>query len=88
MITHTAKLPGGFTAEFRWNAGMHVEWMPDTPGRNTFRSARAFAKFMRSYTAERAAFLQMVALELGGTIAVVEAGRHPTVTITRPPTRQ
>jgi hypothetical protein len=90
MITHIAKLPCGFTAEFRWDSSsIHVEWTPDVPGRDAFRSARHRAKVLRAYTAERDAFLQMVALELGGVIATVDVGKQTaTVAITRPPTRQ
>jgi hypothetical protein len=94
MISHTAKLPGGFTAEFHWTTGMQVEWTPDVPGPGAFRSPHLQAKFVRAYTTERDTFLQMVALDSGTTIAVADVdvrSQDVTITrmtITRPPTRQ
>lgn len=75
MISHTAKLPHGYIAEFRWalGTGFQVLWEPDVPD---IRSARPRAKFVAAYVAERATFTEMLAATLGKRVLVVDAGDH------------
>ena len=89
-ITHIARLPLGFTAEFRWTPPNRVDvmWQPHVP--NSIRSPRQRAKFLRAYTAERDAFMELIAHTLGGGGIVVDVDNENlgTVTLIRPPTRQ
>ena len=69
-ITHTAHLPLGYVAEFRWTGGgMKVEWLPDVP---VIRSPRHRRKFFEAYQAARRDFLTDVATTLGGNVGVVD----------------
>jgi hypothetical protein len=69
-IEHTAALPFGYTALFRWRDGAAaVEWTPEVP---RIRSNRARRKFMEAYAAARRAFYTDVAAVVGGAVAVVD----------------
>jgi hypothetical protein len=76
MITHTAKLPFGFTVEFLWidtassPGRMQVNWTPDVPRFPSSASKRA--KFFAAYVAERNIFGEMVADSLGGAVMIVD----------------
>lgn len=88
MITHSAQLPLGFNVEFQWRspAGLEVSWKPRPP---VIRSPRHRAKFLRAYFAERTAFLEQVALTLGGPVLMVDLdGESFAVSHVDPPTRQ
>jgi hypothetical protein len=72
VIIHEAKLPGGYTATFRWdvkNPGMQVEWEPGVP---CIKSRRLHRKFLDAYQAERRGFLAQVATSIGGRVAVAD----------------
>lgn len=89
MITHTAKLPHGYTVEFRWvlATGFHVLWEPAVPD---IRSGRHRAKFMAAYAAERDTFTEMVAASLGKRVMTVTADGSTLAisSIIAPPTQQ
>jgi hypothetical protein len=72
MIQHTARLPHGYVATFRWKGRerpMAVEWSPGVP---RILSNRARRKFFTAYAAARRAFLTDVAAVLGGAVVVAD----------------
>jgi hypothetical protein len=71
-IKHKAKLRDGYTAYFEWSEnGMEVQWSPDEPPAH-YRSKNR--KFIKGYLASRTVFLQKVANQVGGNVAVVDPG--------------
>ena len=81
-ITHTAHLPYGYVAEFRWADGaMRIEWLPDVPN---IRSPRHWRKFFKAYEAARYAFLIDVATTLGGNVGVVDIDAPSRIGVVRP----
>jgi len=62
ILTHTAKLPHGYSVSFTFREGsgekIAVEWKPEHPD---IGSHRAWRKFWRRYEVERDAFVQSVA---------------------------
>jgi hypothetical protein len=83
MLEHVAKLPCGYTATFRWDNGMKVQWEPDIPRINSQRHLR---KFFEAYTKARREFMTDVAATLGGGVLVVDM--DGTSEIITPPSRQ
>jgi hypothetical protein len=72
MIRHTARLPHGYTAIFRWHdrqTPTAVEWTPGVP---RILSNRARRKFFTAYAAARREFMRGVAVVLGGTVVVAD----------------
>jgi hypothetical protein len=85
-LIHTAHLPLGCVAEFRWTGGgMKVEWLPDVP---VVRSPRHRRKFFEAYQAARRDFLTDVATTLGGNVGVVDIDKPAEMKIVRPGTKQ
>ena len=73
MIKHTATLPCGYRVEFSWSTGnMTVAWVPDVP---VIRSPRHRRKFFAKYVKARREFLELVALQLGGSVGVLDLSR-------------
>jgi hypothetical protein len=72
MIEHTARLPHGYTATFRWHdrqTPTAVEWTPGVP---RILSNRARRKFWQAYAAARRAFMTDVAAVLGGVVVIAD----------------
>ena len=84
-ITHVARLPHGYVAEFRWlDGGMQVQWLPDVPN---IRSPRHRRKFVEAYTEARHAFLTDLATTLGGNVGIVDIDAPDKVGVVRPGTK-
>jgi hypothetical protein len=86
-IEHTASLPFGYRATFRWSpaSGLDVQWTPDVP---VIRQTRRRRRFLAAYDAARNAFLAEIATTIGGNVLVLDSdGRQnmiPPVQNTEP----
>jgi hypothetical protein len=83
MLEHVAKLPCGYTATFRWDNGMKVQWEPNVP---RFNSRRHQRKFLEAYANARREFMTDVAATIGGGVLVVDT--DGAFEVIAPPTRQ
>jgi hypothetical protein len=72
-LTHTAQLPGGYTATFRWSPSgdkhWTTEWEPSVPSSKSRDLDRVF---LDAYATERRRFLSAVATAIGGGVMVID----------------
>ena len=78
------KLPCGYTATFRWQDGMRIEWEPEVPRIHSERHRR---KFFEAYKIARREFMTDVAATIGWGIFIADADGSD-FELVAPPTKQ
>jgi hypothetical protein len=72
-LTHTAHLPGGYTATFHWAGSGEPHWTTEwEPGVPETKSRERDRAFLDAYAAERRHFLTAVATAIGGGVMVID----------------
>ncbi len=83
IVSHTASLPGGYTARFSWDGvsrGSKVEWTPHEPSAGDMSESQ-FRRFWTRYVAERHAAHVEIAKRIGGPVMCIDLGPGGAATV-------